>query len=85
MVTGVGRDEGELYAWMRGSSPKDALFLTPPGVETMRFHGQRAIVVDWKSNPIVPEEVLEWHQRLKDVTGRPGFAGGGSRRVQRDG
>lgn len=69
------RDEADLYAWMR-STPKDARFLTPPDVEKMRFHGQRSIVVDWKSNPIVPGEVLEWFQRLKDVTGRPGFSGG---------
>jgi hypothetical protein len=32
-------------------------------------------VVDWKSCPFLPDEVLEWHQRMKDVTGRPGFAG----------
>lgn len=75
VLTGINRDEAELYRWMRESSPKDAIFLTPPNVETMRFHGQRAIVVDWKSNPAVPDEVLEWHRRLKDVTGRPSFAG----------
>lgn len=67
------RDEADLYSWMR-STPKDARFLTPPDVEKMRFHGQRSIVVDWKSNPIVPGEVLEWFQRLKDVSGRPGLS-----------
>jgi hypothetical protein len=73
---GVAREEAELYAWMRDHTPKDALFLTPPDVEKMRYHGQRAIVVDWKSNPIVPGEVLEWYRRLQDVTGRPSFSGG---------
>jgi hypothetical protein len=73
--SGINRDEAELCRWMRESSPRDALFLTPPGVESLRFHGQRAIVVDWKSNPIVPGEVMEWFRRLKDVTGRPNFSG----------
>ena len=71
MVTGINPSERELTQWMRESSPKDALFLTPPGIETLRYHSQRAIVVDWKSNPIVPDEVLEWHRRLEDVCGRP--------------
>lgn len=75
LLTGMNRDEAELYEWMR-STPKDARFLTPPDVEKMRYHGQRSIVVDWKSNPLIPGELLEWYKRLQDVTGRPGFAGG---------
>jgi 4-amino-4-deoxy-L-arabinose transferase-like glycosyltransferase len=75
LLNGLNRDEAELYEWMR-STPKDARFLTPPDVEKMRYHGQRSIVVDWKSNPIVPDELLEWYKRLQDVTGRPGFSGG---------
>lgn len=75
LTNGMSRDEAELYAWMRGT-PRDTRFLTPPDVEKMRYHGQRAIVVDWKSNPIIPGELLEWYKRLEDVTGRPGFAGG---------
>lgn len=75
LVSGVGQEEEDLYRWMREQSPKDAVFLTPPDVETMRFWGQRAIVVDWKSQPHIPEEVLEWLQRLKDVTGRPELSG----------
>jgi hypothetical protein len=63
--------EVELYEWMRDKSPKDALFLTPPRAESMRFHGERAIVVDWKSNPVSPDEVMEWYKRLSDVLGHP--------------
>ncbi len=75
LLNGINKDEAELYAWMR-TTPKDARFLTPPDVEKMRYHGQRAIVVDWKSNPLIPGELLEWYKRLQDVTGRPSFAGG---------
>lgn len=71
IVTGINRQERELTTWMRENTPKDARFLTAPGIETLRYHGQRSIVVDWKSNPIVPGEVLEWVRRLEDVCGRP--------------
>jgi hypothetical protein len=70
VYTGISRNEQELFAWMRANTPAEAVFLTPPDNENMRYHGQRPIVVDWKSNPIVPGEVLEWVQRLEDVTGR---------------
>ncbi|MBI4704852.1 MAG: glycosyltransferase family 39 protein [Deltaproteobacteria bacterium] len=69
LLRGPRREEQALYAWMRASTPVDAVFLTPPDNENLRFHAERAIVVDWKSNPIVPAEVLEWYRRLGDVTG----------------
>jgi hypothetical protein len=80
LIQGLGRAEAELFAWMRTQTPKDATFLTPPDIETARFHGQRAIVVDWKSNPAVPGEVLEWYRRLEDVTGRSPLRGEGDLR-----
>ncbi|EYF02105.1 Hypothetical protein CAP_7445 [Chondromyces apiculatus DSM 436] len=71
---GIRKHEADLCQWMREKSPKEARFLTPPDLETIRYWGQRAIVVDWKSNPGLPDEVLEWFRRLKDVTGRPKFS-----------
>jgi len=64
-----GRND-ELYRWLREESPKDAIYLTPPDLEGARFLGQRAIVVDWKAVPLIPTELLEWYERLCDVTGR---------------
>jgi hypothetical protein len=58
------------YRFMREHTAKDALFLTPPNDEYARYCGERAIVVDWKSIPAVPAEILDWYQRLKDVTGK---------------
>jgi len=66
----AGRPEVELIDWMRTRSPRDAVFLTPPDVESLRFRGQRAIVVDWKATPIIPRELIAWHDRLNDVCGR---------------
>jgi uncharacterized protein DUF6798 len=74
LINGMNKDEAELYAWMQ-TTPKESRFLTPPDVERMRYHSQRSIVVDWKSNPLVPGEVLEWYKRMQDVTGRRGFNG----------
>ena len=66
-----GAKQDDLYTWMREKTEKDAIFLTPPDVDTFRFYGQRAIVVDWKSTPMVPSELVEWLRRLSDVSGRP--------------
>jgi hypothetical protein len=77
LVQGLNRHERDLFEWMRKNTPKDAVFLSPPQIETIRYHGRRAIVVDWKSNPIVPAEVLEWYRRLEDVSGRRNLRGMG--------
>lgn len=65
--------ETEMYAWIRQSTPKDAIFLTPPLLERFRLFTERAIVVDWKASAIVPGELVEWYQRLEAVSGHPGF------------
>lgn len=71
LLRGLPPTHTELFRWMREHTPTESRFLTPPGYETMRYHGQRAIVVDWKSTPILPDELVEWHRRLSDVVGRP--------------
>ncbi len=75
LFKGISKDERELCDFMRTKTPKDALFLSPPGVETIRFQSQRAIIADWKSNPVVPSEVLEWYRRMGELSGRPRFGG----------
>ena len=66
---GSGTDQA-LYAWIHANTPKDAVFLSPPEVEGFRLQSERAIVVDWKTPPFLPKEVLEWHHRLTEVAGR---------------
>ncbi len=60
----------ELESWMRERSPRDALFLIPPEEETLRLRGERAVVIDWKSVPSIPSQILEWYRRICDVAGR---------------
>ncbi len=70
LLRGADQPTTELCAWAAQHTPKDAQFLTPPDHDSFRFRCKRAIVVDWKSNPIVPAEVLEWLGRLEAVSGR---------------
>lgn len=69
MVRGpAGAAAQELYAWAR-SKPPDTLFVVPPMLQDFRVQSRRAVVVDWKSVPGLPLELLEWHRRLQDETG----------------
>jgi len=68
IVRGLPGQEVKLYDWVR-STPRDALFLIPPVFQNFRLNAGRAIVVDWKSTPILPSELLEWYARLGAVAG----------------
>jgi hypothetical protein len=61
----------DLYEWARTTTPVDAVFLTPPSLSGFRLLARRAIVVDLKSPPLVPDELVEWYRRLCRVTGEP--------------
>lgn len=58
----------ELYAWARADTPVDAVFLTPPRLGSFRLFARRAIVVDLKSPPLVPDELVAWYRRIGTVT-----------------
>jgi hypothetical protein len=62
-------EEGKLYQWAQ-RSPINSNFLIPPELEEFRLLGARAIVVDWKSTPIKPRELIAWHKRVEEVAGR---------------
>ena len=70
-VASAGSNADDLFAWARTSTPVDAVFLTPPDLPTFRLDARRAIVVDLKSPPLVPDEIVEWYRRLCEVTGEP--------------
>lgn len=74
LLTGLPPSEGSLYAWAR-SSPVPSVFLIPPLLENFRLHTQRAVVVDFKSTPVEPGQLLEWYNRLGRVCGNPQVTG----------
>ncbi|MEO8845597.1 MAG: DUF6798 domain-containing protein [Kofleriaceae bacterium] len=73
-VASGGFETDDLYDWARTSTPVDTRFLTPPSLAGFRLHARRAIVVDLKSPPLVPDEIVEWYRRLCSVTGDPRLA-----------
>lgn len=70
-VASSGFETDDLYEWARTTTPTDAVFLTPPSLSGFRLQARRAIVVDLKSPPLVPDELVEWYRRLCRVTGDP--------------
>lgn len=69
------RGLGALCQWVRRETPKDAIFLIPPDFPEFRFHCRRAIVVDWKGDPLLPKDFMAWIRRMEDVTGRSPLKG----------
>ncbi|HEY9605487.1 MAG TPA: DUF6798 domain-containing protein, partial [Allocoleopsis sp.] len=63
-----GKTESELYQWVK-TTDESAIFLTPPGLDNFRLHGERAIIADWKSTPVDPNGLMEWYKRIQDITG----------------
>ena len=57
-----------LYAWIQKNTPEDAVFLIPPTMEDFRMKAERAIVVDFKALPFKSDQMLEWKNRIGDVT-----------------
>lgn len=51
--------------------PKGEMLVVPPEAHHVRLATGRAVVVDFKTFPMVGVEMKEWKQRLEDVTGKP--------------
>jgi hypothetical protein len=66
--------EDDVFRWVRTETPVDAMFLVPPYMVAFRLRGERAIVVDTKSPPLVPDELVAWYRRLCAIMGTPDVA-----------
>lgn len=60
--------EAELYKWC-AATEKTSTFMVPPDLENFRLHAKRAIIVDWKSLSVHPDDVVEWYNRIQDISG----------------
>ncbi len=58
-----------LARWAERETAVDAVFLIPPDLGWFRLFARRAIVVDTKSPPLYPDELVAWYRRLCDVVG----------------
>lgn len=63
-------DKAGLNAWAR-QTPDTSVFLVPVELGNFRLLAERPIVVDWKSTPIRPDELIEWHKRISTLAGKP--------------
>ena len=66
-------DLDETLHWIRNHTAKNALFLSPPYLDGIRFFSERSIVVDLHANPYRTPEWVEWKRRLEAVTGTSGL------------
>ncbi|MCA9263075.1 MAG: hypothetical protein KDA60_04480 [Planctomycetales bacterium] len=57
------RDWRDICEFIRESTPKDALFLTPYHHQTFKWYAQRAEFVTWKDVPQDTVGIIEWWQR----------------------
>jgi hypothetical protein len=69
LIFGPSLCEAQLYDWVKATDT-NSLFLISPDMENFRMFAQRSIVVDWKSTPILPDELIQWYERLNDISGK---------------
>jgi hypothetical protein len=65
----IERTRSEVYSWAQSNTPLDSLWVVPLDWKDFRLNAQRAIVADWSATPFYPADVIEWHRRMRDLTG----------------
>ena len=58
-------DWGELCAWIKENTPRDALILTPKESRSFKWFAERAEYVAFKDCPQDAAGIVEWNNRLK--------------------
>jgi hypothetical protein len=62
------REWVSLCDWISKNTEEDALFITPPYKSGFTYHAKRAMVAEFKINPHVESQALEWLGRLEDLS-----------------
>jgi hypothetical protein len=55
--------------WIKTNGPRDAIYLTPPGVNGFTSLADRSNIGDFKNNPDGALYLTEWFERLRDLAG----------------
>lgn len=61
--------ETSLEDWIRSNTPQEAIFLTPPDFYSFRLNAERATIIDWLVMPFEAKGMIEWAERISDVSG----------------
>ena len=64
----VKNDWQRLCVWVKQNTPPDALFIVPPDLEGYHLYAERILVAEFKSNPWLEKDILEWKERLEALT-----------------
>lgn len=75
ILNGFPAAQAEMHQWARTKTPREAVFLIDPNMLDFRLNARRAVIVDGKSTPVLPAELLEWYHRLETVSGTEGVSG----------
>ncbi len=67
------RDDTERLAlWCRDYTPRDAVFIGPPGQKTFRLWSKRSLAFNRAGSPYHAEALADWFNRFKDHVGFDG-------------
>ena len=61
--------DAPMQAWARQNTPRDAIFIIPPDLQTFRLKAERAVVADFKVFPWSDAGLLDWRARITDLCG----------------
>jgi len=61
-------ENDDLYKWIRENTQENAIFIIPPTMEDFRLRANRAVIVDWKAFPFKDSAIIEWRDRINDIT-----------------
>jgi len=58
----------EMFSFIKENTPKDSIFLTSPTMATFRSGAERATVVSFQAFTFGEQGMVEWYDRILDVT-----------------
>jgi len=61
-------DNAVMYQWIGANTKDDTTFLIPPNMQDFRMKANRSVVFDLKPFPFKDEAILEYRERVDDVT-----------------
>jgi len=74
-VPGIARYADKTSTWVRvcqwvgSNGPKEGVYITPPGNNGFTSLSNRSTIADFKNNPDGGRGMVEWFDRLKDLSG----------------
>ena len=66
---GVDPDQKELFDWVKRNTPKNSTIVSSPTLPHFSWMSERATVAQFKMVPIDSAAIIEWYQRLQDLSG----------------